>query len=217
MKDKATLGAILFEDFELLDLYGPLEMFGNIGPALEIVTIAEEKGAVRSAQGPSTLAEHSFDDAPNLDMILLPGGYGTFAEAENPAMLGFLKDQSSNADVVMSVCSGSGVLAHAGLLDGRKATSNKLFFTAITNGANDVDWQQNARWVEDGKFFTSSGVSAGTDMSLAVIAKCYGAERAESVAVMTEYEWQSDANNDAFAQYIDQGDLASYLEVLGKA
>lgn len=217
MKDKATLGAVLFEDFELLDLYGPLEMFGNIGPGLEIVTIAEEKGAVRSAQGPSTLAEHSFDDAPNLDMILLPGGYGTFAEAENPAMLGFLKDQSSNAEVVMSVCSGSGVLAHAGLLDGRKATSNKLFFSAITNGANDVDWQQNARWVEDGKFFTSSGVSAGTDMSLAVIAKCYGAERAESVAVMTEYEWQSDANNDAFAQYIDQGDLASYLEVLGKA
>ena len=117
----------------------------------------------------------------------------------------------------MSVCSGSGVLAHAGILDGRKATSNKLFFSAITEQAKQVDWQKNARWVEDGKVFTSSGVSAGTDMSLAVIAKHYGIERAQSIAVMTEYEWQADPSNDAFVQYLDQGDFSEYLELLGKA
>ncbi len=217
MADHRTLGAILFGDFELLDLYGPLEMFGNIGPELTIVTIAEHAGPVRSAQGPSTLADSSFADAPALDLILVPGGFGTFEQQENTAMLDFLKATEATAEVVMSVCSGSGILAHAGLLDGRKATSNKLFFGAITRSSTAVDWQKDARWVEDGNIFTSSGVSAGTDMSLGVIAKLYGTERAKSIAVMTEYEWQSDPSVDPFVQYIDQGDMAEYLKVLGKA
>lgn len=217
MADHRTLGAILFGDFELLDLYGPLEMFGNIGPELTIVTIAEHAGPVRSAQGPSTLADSSFADAPALDLILVPGGFGTFEQQENTAMLDFLKATEATAEVVMSVCSGSGILAHAGLLDGRKATSNKLFFGAITGSSTAVDWQKDARWVEDGNIFTSSGVSAGTDMSLGVIAKLYGAERAQRIAVMTEYEWQSDPSVDPFVQYIDQGDMAEYLKVLGKA
>ncbi len=217
MADHRTLGAILFGDFELLDLYGPLEMFGNIGPELTIVTIAEHAGPVRSAQGPSTLADSSFANAPALDLILVPGGFGTFEQQENTAMLDFLKATAATAEVVMSVCSGSGILAHAGLLDGRKATSNKLFFGAITGSSTAVDWQKDARWVEDGNIFTSSGVSAGTDMSLGVIAKLYGTERAKSIAVMTEYEWQSDPSVDPFVQYIDQGDMAEYLKVLGKA
>lgn len=217
MADHRTLGAILFGDFELLDLYGPLEMFGNIGPELTIVTIAEHAGPVRSAQGPSTLADSSFADAPALDLILVPGGFGTFEQQENTAILDFLKATAATAEVVMSVCSGSGILAHAGLLDGRKATSNKLFFGAITGSSTAVDWQKDARWVEDGNIFTSSGVSAGTDMSLGVIAKLYGTERAKSIAVMTEYEWQSDPSVDPFVQYIDQGDMAEYLKVLGKA
>ena len=81
MSESKTLGAVLFEDFELLDLYGPLEMFGNIGPELKIVTIAENVGSVKSAQGPSTVAEYNFANAPALDMVLLPGGFGTFAQA----------------------------------------------------------------------------------------------------------------------------------------
>lgn len=217
MTDHKTLGAILFEDFELLDLYGPLEMFGNVGPELSIVTIAEHAGPVRSAQGPSTVAEVGFADAPALDLILVPGGFGSFEQAGNPAMLNFLKANATAAEVVMSVCSGSGILAHAGLLNGRKATSNKLFFGAITEPSGDVDWQENARWVEDGNVFTSSGVSAGTDMSLGVIGKLYGPERARNIAVMTEYEWHSDPGMDPFAQYLNQGDMAEYLKVLGKA
>ena len=211
-----TLGAIVFEDFELLDLYGPLEMFGNIGPELAIVTVSQAAGAVRSAQGPQAVSEYAFNDAPALDFILLPGGYGTFEQAQNPAMLEFLQ-RHANAEVVMSVCSGSGVLAAAGLLDGRRATSNKLFFDAITQGSTNVTWERSARWVEDGNVFTSSGVSAGTDMSLGVIEKIYGTERARDIAVMTEYEWQADPDNDAFAAYINEGNMAEYLEVLGKA
>jgi transcriptional regulator GlxA family with amidase domain len=216
MPQTRTLGAIVFEDFELLDLYGPLEMFGNIGPELTIVTVAQEAGPVRSAQGPRTVADYAFSDAPELDFVLLPGGYGTFEQAQNPAMLEFLR-RNADAEIVMSVCSGSGVLAAAGLLDGRRATSNKLFFDAITQASTNVNWERSARWVEDGNVFTSSGVSAGTDMSLGVIEKIYGTERARDIAVMTEYEWQADPDNDAFAAYINEGDLPKYLEVLGKA
>ena len=217
MPQQRTLGAVLFEDFELLDLYGPLEMFGNIGPELKIVTVAEQAGPIRSAQGPSTVAEFSFADAPVCKLLLLPGGFGTFEQAGNPALLDYLRTSAPSAEVVMSVCSGSGVFAAAGLLDGRKATSNKLFFGAITADSKNVDWQEDARWVEDGNVFTSSGVSAGTDMSLGVIEKLYGLERAQSIAVMTEYEWQSDPDKDGFAQYLNQGDLGEYLKVIGKA
>src|SRR5262245_64176344 len=103
-------------------------MFGSIGLDLQIVTVAEQAGPVASTQGPKTVAEHSYADAPKLDLILLPGGFGTFPQLENPAMLDFLRKRSAQAEVTMSVCSGSALLAKAGLLDGRRATSNKQYF-----------------------------------------------------------------------------------------
>lgn len=127
-----TLGAILYPDFELLDYYGPLEMFGSTGQGLRIVTIAEHQGPVKSVQGPSTVADADFAHAPPLDLILLPGGIGTMEQLGNAAMLDFLRTRAATAEVVMSVCSGSAILAKAGLLDGRRATSNKLFFSLAT-------------------------------------------------------------------------------------
>jgi transcriptional regulator GlxA family with amidase domain len=210
-KSPLTLGAIFYNNFELLDVYGPLEMFGNVGPELRVVTVAQKAGAVASAQGPKALAEYGFADCPPLDLILLPGGIGTLAEVENPAMLEFLRQRSSAARVTMSVCSGSGILAKAGLLDGRRATSNKQFFSLITTQNDKVQWVEKARWVEDGKFVTSSGVSAGMDMSLAVIAKLYGQERAEFLAAAAEYEWHRDANHDPFIKYLNKGDVAQIV------
>ncbi len=146
---------------------------------------------------------------------MLPGGIGTSAELANPVMLDFLRAQAQSAEVVMSVCSGSAILAKAGILDGKNATSNKLFFSLATEQSDKVTWQPKARWVEDGNIFTSSGVSAGTDMALAVIAKVYGMEKAQEVAVMTEYEWQSDPDHDPFTQYLNQGDIEQYMAALG--
>jgi putative intracellular protease/amidase len=127
-KETLTLGAILYKDFELLDLYGPLEMFGNLKPAIEIITVAEKNGPIASYQGPQTVAQYTFEDCPNLDLILLPGGFGTIQELDNPAMISFLKKKVPAAKVTMSVCSGSWILAKAGHLDGRRATSNKYYF-----------------------------------------------------------------------------------------
>ncbi len=200
-----TLGAVLYEGFELLDLYGPLEMFGALAPDLKIVTVAEKKGAVASTPGVETVAHHDFRDCPRLDLLLLPGGFGTVAQLGNAALLDFLRKRSGEAEVTMSVCSGSALLAKAGLLDGRRATSNKMFFQLARSQGERVNWVTAARWVEDGPFATSSGVSAGTDMALAVIARLYGAERADQIAIQTEYTWHRDADRDPFAKYLDQG------------
>ncbi len=207
-----TLGAVLYEDFELLDLYGPLEMFGSVGPVLRIVTVAASPGPVRSFQGPKTVAEHGFADCPKLDLILVPGGLGTFPQLANESFLAFLRERAALAEVTMSVCSGSAILARAGLLDGRRATSNKQFFSAASAQSDKVDWVTEARWVEDGPYATSSGVSAGTDMSLAIIARLYGRERANQIAELTEYEWQSDSTRDPFAKFLNQGKIEMLLQ-----
>jgi transcriptional regulator GlxA family with amidase domain len=199
------LGAILYPQFELLDLYGPLEMFGCLEQEIEIVTVAERKGAVASTPGVETVARFDFESCPKLDLLLLPGGIGTVAQLGNERLRDFLRKRSPEAEITMSVCSGSALLARAGLLDGRRATSNKQFFQLARSQGDAVDWVTEARWVEDGPFATSSGVSAGTDMALAVIARLFGRERAEQIAVLTEYTWHTDADRDPFAAYLDQG------------
>ena len=211
-----TLGAILYEDFELLDLYGPLEMFGSIGTGLQIVTVAERTGPVASFQRPKTVAEFDFASAPRLDLILLPGGFGTIPQLENPAMLDFLRRRAATAEATMSVCSGSAILAKAGLLDGRRATSNKQFFDLARAQGAAVKWVEQARWVEDGPFATSSGVSAGTDMALAVISKLYGKEIALQIAESTEYEWQQDSTRDPFVRFLNKGDVGEVLRRMGR-
>ena len=202
-----TLGAVIYKNFELLDLFGPLEMFGNLLPGIKIVTVAEQLGPVRSAQGPKMIADYTFSECPGLDLILLPGGIGTIEQLKNAAILQFLKDRSPSAEVTMSVCSGSAILAKAGLLDGRRATSNKQFFRLATSQSDKVNWIAEARWVEDGPFATSSGVSAGIDMALAVIARLFGRERAQWIANLTEYVWQDDPNRDPFYRFLNQGKL----------
>lgn len=195
-----TLLAVLFPNFELLDLAGPLEMFGNLGTEVRVVTVAQRAGEVGSAQGITINAACSFEDAPEGDFVLLPGGMGTFPEGTNEAMLAFLRKASTRAAQVMAVCSGSGLLARTGLLDGLKATTNKAYFAQCSGEGPAVNWVKEARWVEDGKFATSSGVSAGIDMALAVIANHFGLPVAEQLALMTEYDWHRDPAWDPFAK-----------------
>ena len=201
------LGSIFYNDFELLDAYGPLEMFGALGDKIELVTIAEQAGPVRSSVGPKTIADYSFDNAPSLDLILIPGGIGTIAELKNDALLNFLTERCPQSQVTMSVCTGSALLAKAGLLDGLSATTNKMFFELARSQGSNIRWQEAARWVDAGQYVTSSGVSAGTDMSLAVIERLFGSELAEMVINYTEYQWHQNANQDPFAGLLNQGVL----------
>ena len=208
MRSKRTLGVVLFEGFELLDVFGPLEMFGLAAEHFEIRLIAERGGVVDSRQGPKSVCDDSFNTAPAIDVLLVPGGIGTRGEVNNPVMLNWLKERSQQAELVASVCTGSALLAKAGVLDGLRATSNKQAFAWASSQSEKVQWQQQARWVEDGKVFSSSGVSAGIDMALAVIAKLVSQQAAEEAANFAEYSWQRDANCDPFASVVGVSESA---------
>lgn len=204
------LGAVLYPGFEMLDYFGPLEMFSIIGSStVTIHTVAESTGPVAAAIGsegsigPKVVADLSFDDAPAFDILLVPGGAGTREQLENEAMAEFLRRQSESATIVASVCTGSALLAKAGVLDGRKATSNKQVFALATMQSDRVEWIEAARWVVDGKFYTSSGVSAGMDMALDIIKKLWGEETAEQTCSYTEYLWNREMENDPFASELN--------------
>lgn len=205
MPAPARIGAIYYPDFELLDAFGPLEMFGTLGEKVLIIDIGPAPGPVRSAQGPAVHASHGWSDAPECDLLLVPGGVGTFAALRDEALLDLLRRQAGSARMIMSVCTGSALLARAGLLDGRRATTNKMFFDMVRGQSSAVRWVTAARWVVDDRFATSSGVSAGMDMALDVIARCWGVEAAEVVAAFTEYSWHRDADNDPFAAQLNAG------------
>lgn len=194
------IGAVLFPGFEQLDLYGPLEFFGLLGERAVIHTLAERPGPVLSSRGPATVAEHPLNDAPPLDVLLVPGGQGTRSEVDNPAFLTALRAQAERASIVASVCTGAALLARTGLLDGRRATSNKRAFAWATSQGPRVNWIHQARWVEDGQFWTSSGISAGMDMALALIAHHFDQDTALTIAARAEYFWNKDASHDPFAK-----------------
>ena len=200
MISKRSIGVLLFEGFELLDVFGPLEMFGMAAEDFEIRLIAERGGVVASRQGPKSVIDDQLSAAPAIDVLFVPGGTGTRREVDNPVLLEWLKERSQQAELVSSVCTGSALLAKAGVLDGVRATTNKMAFAWAASQSEKVQWQKQARWVEDGKFFTSSGVSAGIDMSLAVIAKLVSQQAAEQAANFAEYDWHRDSSWDPFAQ-----------------
>jgi putative intracellular protease/amidase len=211
-----NLGAIIYPGFEMLDLFGPLEMFSLLGPdKVRIHMVAEHKGPVITVMrtdienGPKVLAEYDFNDAPPLDMLLLPGGFGSITQLENMAMLSFLAERAKQAQITASVCTGSALLAKAGVLDGHRATSNKQLFALAVAQSDKVEWIEEARWVDDGPVVTSSGVSAGTDMSLAIIQRLFGEEEALTAMASAEYSWQRDSNSDPF--HSDLNKLAAAL------
>lgn len=196
-----TLAALVFPGFQTLDLYGPLEMLGDhdVGE-VEIKIVAETLDPVPSYHGTRTAVDRTLADGSDYDLILIPGGDSAPLAPRNEAINTWIIEASATAEYVMAVCTGTVLLATTGLLDGRRATTNKKDYTATVPYGPNVNWVPQARWVEDGKFFTSSGVTAGMDMSLAVMAKLFGHAAAEAIAVGTEYEWHEDPAWDPFAK-----------------
>lgn len=197
------IGAVIFPEFELLDLFGPLEMLGML-PGCEISLIAESLEPVASAQGPRSIPDVTLDADARYEILLVPGGPGTRSQVANSRLIAWLRLASGQARITASVCTGAALLAAAGLLDNRRATTNKRAWAWATGFGRNVDWQGSARWVNDGDIFTSSGVSAGIDMSLALIANLTTTGTAEEIAAAAEYVWQNDPADDPFAIDLDK-------------
>lgn len=140
-----TIATVLFPGFELLDVFGPLEMFGMLGDEFDLRMVAHSPEPQESGMGPKTVIDEAFDAGQSYDILLVPGGPGSRREVENPVLHDWLRDQVTQAELVASVCTGSAILAAAGLLDGKRATTNKNAFDWATSYGPATDWQRQAR------------------------------------------------------------------------
>jgi transcriptional regulator GlxA family with amidase domain len=202
--ERSRIASVLFEGFEPLDVFGPLEVFG-VSDRFDVSLLGPEAGPVRSSLGQRVVADLAWREAPPPEIVLVPGGIGTRRLVEDGGFLSWLAAWSSSATYVTSVCTGSGVLARAGLLDGYRATSNKQAFGWASSQSDRVEWMAEARWVADRDRWTSSGVAAGMDMALALLAHLHGETFASRVADGIELEWHRDATRDPFAAKVGLG------------
>ncbi|WP_291402310.1 DJ-1/PfpI family protein [Acidaminobacter sp.] len=191
-----NINFLLFNGFETLDLFGPVEILAHF-ESHQLRYFSLTGGLITSTQGVSIMTE-PIDAMPQSGILVLPGGFGTRTLVYHDAFIAVLKHYAEHSEYCLTICTGSALLAKTGLLDGRRATSNKKAFDWVTSVSNGPHWIRKARWTADGKFYTSSGVSAGMDMSLGFISDLYGAEKAVTIAEAIEYRWNRDPDDDAF-------------------
>jgi putative intracellular protease/amidase len=189
---------ILFDDFETLDALGPAEVIGQLPQDYSLKFHSLNGGIIKSVhQVPVDTAPFAMMDSSGI--LLIPGGIGTRKLVKDENFMEQLKSLSEKAQYVLTVCTGSALLAKTTLLNGRKATSNKMAFEWASSNSAEVNWAKKARWVKDGKYYTSSGVSAGIDMTLGFVGDVHGVEASRNIANYIEYIWNSDMDNDPFA------------------
>lgn len=191
------INVILFDRFTALDFVGPVEALQRI-EGYDIKYYSLEGGLVSNGKG------FVVDTLPftklQKGIILVPGGWGTRPLVNDNGFISALKILAEKAVYCLSVCTGSVLLAKAGILDGKVATSNKNAMEWAQTVAPNVNWQLKARWTVDSNIYTSSGVSAGIDMALGFIADKHGREKALEAAKGMEYIWNEDPKVDLFAK-----------------
>lgn len=197
-------GVLVFDGYEPLDAHGPLEFFQSLSYwyPLTLSVIAadlEPKSTKPSGFGTKILPTHTYKSAPPLDVLLVPGGLGTKTLIEDAATLEFIRDIYPGLKYILTVCSGSTLLAKAGILDGRRATSNKAVWAEMVASGPKVNWVAEARWVVDENIWTSSGVTAGMDLAVQFIKTVYSEAIATIIANVIEYTPNTDPSLDPFA------------------
>jgi len=186
-----TYGLLIFDGAEELDFAGPWEVFTASAMVREkgdrAVLIAERPGPVRCNKGMRVLADHTLDDHPPLDVLLVPGGMGTRREVSNRAVIDWIGKSSSSVAWTTSVCTGALLLHEAGPARGRRVATHHGFEDAL-EARGDITVVRDARYVVDGSLVTSQGVSAGIDMALWLVGRLHGREHARAVRRYIQYE-----------------------------
>ncbi|GAA2486545.1 DJ-1/PfpI family protein [Streptomyces longisporus] len=181
------IAILLFDRFTALDAVGPYETLGRL-PDAETVFVAERTGPVRTDTGNlAIVADKTLAEVEHPDIVIVPGGPGQTPQMENEALLDWLRTADATSTWTTSVCTGSLLLAAAGLLHGRRATSHWLALDFLKQfGAEPT----GERVVLDGKYVTAAGVSSGIDMGLTLLGRIAGEEHAQAVQLLTEYDPQ---------------------------
>lgn len=199
---KKNIAILLFDKIEVLDFAGPFEVFSVCGADganpghFNVYTVAESAPVV-ARNGLSINPQFSLVNCPVPDIIVIPGGggfyadgspYGSRREMNNPVILNWIRKYNETAELLLSVCTGSLILAKAGLLEELSATTHWKAMDQLKEAAPDTKLVYDERWVDNGRIITSAGVSAGIDMSLYVISKLLGKDVASETARYMQYD-----------------------------
>ena len=193
-----NINVLLFDDFTTLDALGPAEVFGRMEDCFHIGYFSISGGEI-SGSANVRINTKPIKEIKQHDILLVPGGFGTRTLVNNSDFVEYLKCLAEKSGKVLCVCTGSALLAKTGLLDGINATSNKMAWNWVIQQSAEVHWVRTARWVVDGKFYTSSGISAGIDMALGFIEDHFNRDAAIQAGRGLEYVWNSESDWDPFA------------------
>ena len=196
---KRRAAILIFNDVELLDFAGPFEVLSAVRiptdrreQIIDVFAVAESMDPVTCRNGLVVQPAYSLEDCPPVEILVIPGGQGTRAAIRRPELIDWIAGRSQEAELTTSVCTGSFLLAQAGLLDGKAATTHWGSIQRLRDDFPAVTVKENTRWVEATNVISSAGVSAGIDMALHIVGKLYGEEIADETARWIEYDhWQS--------------------------
>jgi transcriptional regulator GlxA family with amidase domain len=193
-----NIGILIFDDVEVLDFCGPFEVFSvaaklveeaGKAPPLTVFTLAERASgqAIRCVGGLRVLPEYGLDHHPPIDLLVVPGGWGTRREIDNTRLIDWIRTQAAHAQITTSVCTGAFLLGRAGLLEDHQATTHWASIERLRASLPNVTVLENVRYVDEGTLVTSAGISAGIDMALHLVARLYGDDLARQTARRMEY------------------------------
>ena len=197
MNHSRNVAILIFDEVEVLDFCGPFEVFSVTGRRdnsnpFNVYTVAEKGQPILAQNHLSVNPSYTIQDCPQPDILVVPGGLGTRKEMHNSILIDWIRSSSQKAELILSVCTGALLLAKAGLLEGLAATTHHGAIELLKEVASHTTIQANKRIIDNGRIIVSAGISAGIDMSLYVVAKLLGKERALETAQYMEYDWNPD-------------------------
>jgi transcriptional regulator GlxA family with amidase domain len=196
------VGILVFPEVEVLDFCGPFEVFSvtrldeerrrEESSPYDVVLVAERNETVVATGGLKVVPDHTLDDCPPLDVLVVPGGWGTRREMKNERLIAWISERARQVTTLTSVCTGSLLLGKAGLLDGKRATTHWWVLEEMRGWFPSIDVIDDEHVVEEGGVITSAGISAGIDMALRVVARHHGEAVARATARYMEYPFPED-------------------------
>ncbi len=196
------VGILIFPEVEVLDVCGPFEVFSvtrltearrrEEPSPFQVSLIAEHPDPVVATGGLRFLPDYGLDNCPALDILVIPGGWGTRQEMTNPTLLNWINQKAPTVETLTSVCTGALLLGKSGLLDGKRATTHWAALDLMQNLFPQVTVEREWHVVEAGNVLTSAGISAGIDMALKVVSRYYGEAIARATATYMEYPFPTD-------------------------
>jgi transcriptional regulator GlxA family with amidase domain len=194
-----TVGILIFDQVEVLDVAGPFEVLAvtrlneerrqeELSP-FRVLLVSESLDQVSAIGGLRFTPDVTKDNCPELDLLIVPGGWGTRTQIKNVDLLKWIANKSARTRLTVSVCTGSSLLGKAGLLDGHEATTHWRTFDFLKQAAPNAYIREDLRFTKDNSIFTSAGISAGIDMALHIVSHFFGTKIGKATARQMEYSY----------------------------